>query len=721
MSTPSRPLTRQSSRAEIDTNSTSASNDDVNTNTPLAGNGPGGSQEQATEKTPRVMARPGSSAGTWVPAATKQGPVSTSHLPTTHGPHASEPTLSPRGGMPELPQAPGSNSSSTLAPAPTPETYIKTKVPGDQIPEELASVLRAGYQGMKSVPHPTNPARIIQVPVFNIPPKQIARLLIGLDTNFFQQAPTTAHKTNTLRDGCGIVNFQVNSGMVLDHINVIEDILLPFMRKTFDTKESEQARLEVRERFDAFVTGPHNNLLNFGKEEKITEATSKNLIFRDQFEPVLQPLNSFILGDKYNLESSQLTPDFKVFLKEIVKSFYVWHEKKNIEPSDLKNMIQNGLIGLLFIRGLLPAWGTKFAQDVRHPEQLDRAWSKSKQTLLKLLSHHTSIAFEDFVLGIIANTEGSSKAFEDYFQPIKRGAEMRRKEALTAGLKKEKNARTLTRSPTVSGSASSTTEKKSKIGQLIQGLVSPRKKEPTSSSTLLVSPRNTKASASERIQSSEGVLLRKAPSRKAQVLRGKKRDLDQYLHSIKLPVYDAGYIRWLNNAIGQRGQYQIFQYAPAAFCLVQLETYLEDLQKEGAKVSDELKQNQNFLFNVAQTEREAAEKEAGKSTKNELAKSSNASTAKAPTAATASVPSLDLGELARSPFAEEEPMMPLNLDGFAKRSFAEKSDEADEADEVSASSATEPSDSTDVETESSQEAATVNGTSQKNTAEKAQQ
>ena len=64
--------------------------------------------------------------------------------------------------------------------------------------QTCALPIRAGYRGMKSVPHLSNPAKIIQVPVFNIPPKQIARLFIGLDTNFFQQAPTTAHKKNTL-------------------------------------------------------------------------------------------------------------------------------------------------------------------------------------------------------------------------------------------------------------------------------------------------------------------------------------------------------------------------------------------------------------------------------------------------------------------------------------------------------------------------------------------
>jgi hypothetical protein len=213
-------------------------------------------------------------------------------------------------------------------------------------------------------------------------------------------------------------------------------------------------------------------------------------------------------------------------------------------------------------------------------------------------------------------------------------------------------------------------------------------------------------------------LLKKAPSRKAQVLRVKKTELDKYLHSIELPAYDAGYIRWLNNAIGQRGQYQVFQYAPAVFCLMQLETYLKNLQQEGAKVSDELKQNQTLLFKVAQMEREVAEKEAEEETKTKLAKSSGASTAKAPTAAPVSVPSLNLGALAQSPFVEDTAITPLNLGGLAKSPFAE---ESDTADEVSASSATEPSDSTDVETESSQETATVNVAGQKITAEKAQQ
>jgi hypothetical protein len=324
---------------------------------------------------------------------------------------------------------------STSNPATTTAPYLKNKVPGDQVPENLASVLRAGYQGMKSVPHPNNPAKIIQVPVFNIPPRQIARLLVGLESNFFKNPPADEHFSKPLRDGCGIVNFQIH-------------IMLPFMRKTFGTKESEQARLEVRERFDTFVNGPYSNMLNFEQGGGGKKDTVHNRSFRNQFDSVIQPLESYICGSKRNLDSSSLPNDFKLFLKEVVRSYSSWSEKQNIAPEQLTNMIKSALIGVLFIRGLLPVWNDQFEADRKDKAQSEREWSKSKGKLSAQLARFSSFLFDDFALDIIASTSGKPAAFEEYFKPLQKASELQRKEAAASSHKQEVSKRTLTRGST---------------------------------------------------------------------------------------------------------------------------------------------------------------------------------------------------------------------------------------------------------------------------------
>jgi hypothetical protein len=56
--------------------------------------------------------------------------------------------------------------------------------------------------------------------------------------------------------------------------------------------------------------------------------------------------------------------------------------------------------------------------------------------------------------------------------------------------------------------------------------------------------------------------------------------------------------------------------------------------------------------------------------------------------------------LANSPFADDSVSTPLNLGEFARSPFA---DDLTEADEISASSKTESSDTTEIETESSED------------------
>ncbi len=672
MSTPTStpPLSRQPSREEMNANSEDVGKD------PTTNESPASTAQKAAETSPKLSQRARPRAGTWVAAVVSPdgGPPKGSAAASQK---STEPLLVPRGPLPDLPKPPSSkvpstsNLASTTLSAPTPSTstpststlsapvpstskppaYIKSKVPAQHIPDDLANVLRAGYQGMKTVPDPNNPAKMIEVPVFNVPPKQIARLLVGLESNFGQNAPSQDNLSKPLRDRFGIDGLQVGSNLVLDHINVIESIWIPFMQRMFDRPESEQARVEVREQFDAFASGPHKNLLQTEEGKNAKQGTLHNQFFREQFQAVMQPLQSFILGADRKLESSQIPPEFKVFLKEIVKSYDAWGVKQDIPPKDLLGMIKSGLIGLLFIRGLLPVWNEKFQAELTDPKHRDREWGKNKAKLSGQLAHYTSFLFDDFILDIIASTDGKSTALSQYFKPMEKAAELRRKEALVAGRKQEKTKRSLTKGTTVSASTSGTTEKRSNIGQLIQGLISPRKKESAASGALPTSPRSAKAS--ERVQSAEGVLLKKTEARPNNTVRYHRRELDQYLKSIKLPNYDPDFIRHLNQAIAKRENYEDFESAPAAFCLLQLDKYVESLKQSGSAAPPALDQIEVCLFELAKVEQIVTKQESEKAKSTQQTNPSGTRNTRPSAAIPSIVPKLDLGTLAKSPVADD--------------------------------------------------------------------
>jgi len=684
MSTPKPNLGRQSSRTDLNArseeSSTESSSDDSQS----------GVGEKKAKQPPALEQRPRPRAGTWVAATANSGASSSSNKAANPHEKASEPVLSPRGPLSPLPKPPNSSIPSTSTPSTsTPSTskppasapYVKSRVPADRIPGYLANALRAGYQGMRTVTDPINPAKSYQVPVFNLPPKQIARLLVGLESNFGDKAPSGEDLTKPMRDKSGITGFQVNSELVLKEINVIEHILTPFMQRVFDRQESEQARIAVREGFNAFVSGPHKNLLQTIEGKNKKEQTLQNLAFREKFDPVMQPLDGYIFGKERRFESSTLPDEFKVFLQEIPKAYLNWSGKQKIQPEDLLGMMKNVLVGLIFIRGLNPIWTIKFNADLTTKQQAEREWASWRGQLLGQLGHYTSFKFDDFVFDIISSVKNKPKEFEDFFKPMEKAAELRRKEALAVSHKEEASKRTLKRGSTISAPATGRSNKRTNIGSFIQDLVSPRKKETSSTGAIPVSPRVS--SAAERVKSSEGLLLKKTGIRDNNAKRRRVRELDQYLKSINLPKRDPGYIRHLNEAIAKRANYEIFELAPAAFCLQELETYLETADQQDQASSQNLKEVQILLARLSSEEREQAKRDVEQAKGQAPTNISSApATVKSPLSTKpALVPGLDFEKLRNSPFAED-------LAG---------------SENASALSKTEPSDSTEVDTESSQD------------------
>lgn len=718
--TTGRRISREEINARSEESSTEASSEDS----------PSGTDHKKANKPPAVEQRPRPRAGTWVAATAGSGAPSSSNEVRKPEEKTSEPALSPRGPLPPLPKShghavPSSSGPSIFAPitsipstsspsasklaAPKTAPYVKSKVPAELVPDSLANVLRAGYKGTRVEPDPNNPAKLIQFHIFNIPPKQIARLLVGLESKFYDNKPSSDNLNKPLRDRFGIVGFKVSDSNQLDEINLIEQILQPFVQRMFEGQGAEQARIEVRERFNTFVSGPYKSMLKTEEAKISKEGTLQNLSFRNQFDSVIQPLESYICGPQRSLDSSLLPEDFKLLLKEVVRSYFSWSEKQNIPPEQLTSMIKSALTGLLFIRGLLPIWTNQLEADLQTKQQTDREWGQFKGKLSAQLAHYSSFLFDDFVFDIVASTPGKPAAFEDYFKPLQKASELRRKEAAAASNKQEISKRTLARGSTISGSTNSSSNKRTNIGSFIQGLVSPRKKETSSTSAIPVSPRAVD------IQSSDGLLLKKTGMRETNAKRKRAAELGDYLKSIKLPNREPGYMRHLNEALAKRANYEDFVNAPAAFCLDQLKKYAQSLRQEGQEFPENLKQTQDFLVGVANTEREQAKRDVEQAKRQAPTNTASTRAASGPTVASVSVPALNLGAMANSPFADDSISTSLNLGEFAKSPFA---DDPSEADEIPASSKTESSDSTEIETESSEGVAAITEQKEKTSPEK---
>lgn len=671
MSKPNFPPGRQSSRTDLNAGSEGVSAEDASADSESSSS----SQEKQPGK-PKFDQPARRRAGTWVAATASSNaasPRAGANTPstdmTTAREKSSEPKVRQRVAVPPLPTIPttvipstsnpSTSTTSTSTPSSAkPATYLKSKVPGERIPDDLTSTLRACYQGMKSVPDPTNPAKTIQVPVFNIPPKQIASLMVGMECNFGAKAPSGDDLTKPLRDRFAIVGFQVNSALVLKEINVIEQILVPFTERVFNTPEAEQARIEVRDRFNEFVSGPHKNLLKTEEGRNAKQGTLQNLVFRKEFNTVIQPLENFVFGAGRSLESSQVATDFKVFLKEIVSCYIDWSKQQNIPPDQLTNMMKSALVGVLFIRGLLPVWNAKFEQEMQTEQHNGSEWVKWKAKLTAQLAHYTSFLSDDFVLDVIGSVDNKPKQFDQYFKPLMKAAILLHKEATMANQKLEKGKRLLNRGATISSGAASGSQKKPNLGNLIQGLISPRKKETASTAPTPVSPRG--AGTAEGVQSSDGLLLKKTETRTTKVIRGYKRELNNYLKTIQLPAYDPGYLRHMNEAIAKRANYEVFELAPAAFCLQQLKRYLDSLNATGATVPPGLNQVQLLLSQLAIQERSEAEQATQQAKATQASRDANptkqdATSVKKVSAKPASIPTLDLATLRQSPFAEEQP------------------------------------------------------------------
>ncbi|MCM0044930.1 MAG: hypothetical protein NBV65_09905 [Burkholderiaceae bacterium] len=650
-----------------------------------------------------------------------RGPVSTAPTASIQTPGSSQTpaSLSVSGTQPDPvsnPVKPGKATSASSG-------YDKSRVDGSQIPDSIANALRAGFKGYATVPDPGNPLRTISVPVFNLPPKQIATLFVGLESNFGREKLAGEKMDKPLRDKFGIRNFRLNDVTVLKEINFIEHILKPFIEKEFNNDVYEKVRREVRDGFNRFASKGNEIMLETEAKKNAKDRTIHSLAFMEKFEPVIMPLVDLVCGLDRQFESSSLSRPFKAFLLEIDRSYSEWAlkqgqaiagtalaaamkgedwekayalanadkhdaetssddegkhyqivlaEKCEAAPRALFTLKKSALVGAMFNRALIENWVNKFHVESLDPQQAGQPWVKHKKILNGVLGHYTSFKFDDLLIRMMASQPEQPKGFNDYLVPLKKGADMRRTEEIAKAATQSNKRKALERSSTVSATDKGGNEKKGGIAGMIRGLISPRKmteeKEAQAATTAakdtvgLLSPRETKKPV-RALKSSEGELLKKAETRRIQMERGARKEMKDYLKT--LPAFDLSYTAHMNSVITKRANHEEFQLAPAAFCLLKLAEYRRSLETNGNMVPATLDKIELALAKLAIDEKQAAQQ----ALRSQSAK------------AAPRLPSLDLSALKRSPFEQDD----------------------EKPAKAHSSSETERSDSTEVATESGSE------------------
>lgn len=502
--------------------------------------------------------------------------------------------------------------------------HDKANFDGAQIPEDLANVLRAGFQGWAQVPKKTDPRLMESVPLFNVSPKAIARLLVGIESNFYKERLNGLNVKEPLRNKFIIKNFKSSESNNILEINVIEHILMPFVLKEFNNERSEAARQAMKEEFKKFATGQHQSLL-FGNETTKTKKASavlEDLNFQKQFKPVVQPFMDLLIGEDGNFTSSKLPDGFKKYIEQIDFYYTEWTAadmaKSALESpsqSASSNMTggnatapryldakKNALVGAMLTRGLLVAWQHKFMDESREPGAAETPIGKHYKLLMNRLGHYASFKLDALLIDIMSRHDTlTPDDLKGRLESLAAGAKLKLAEDVATKRKAKNEQRKHERSQTMT-----VTPRKAGAAEFFEAMLSPGRETEATGVAPLTSPRG--ASTQEVVGSTGGMLLKQSTTRQETAKLLHRAAVQKYMASLQLPAADLGYMAFLNIAVNSRKNYERFEMAPAEFLLTQLKEYMKSFQAEGQLWPQSIDKIAMRLNELVKEERKTLEK-----------------------------------------------------------------------------------------------------------------
>jgi hypothetical protein len=369
---------------------------------------------------------------------------------------------------------------------------------------------------------------------------------------------------------------------------------------------------------------------------------------------VIKPLIDYLLGPALDLKASELRGPMKDLLQSVDAHMVKWLKEKG--PKDLEEQFmlrRSAMTAILAVRGLGLFWKQEFSKVKKTDEMFF-------QRLLVFFNAYMNHKLDRLYLAVMLKTENQP----DDIKGLLKGKALRERQGMNT-----------------IHSPRGKTGVMGKIGQLFSSSGSESNKD------VPLSPRDASVMAKS---------MKESETRKLNVERKRAAKLNEFARKLRLADFSPAFMKQLKEKVtDSREEFGEFKNSPATYCLKQLEAFVAGLAQQNKPVPDNYQAFHNKLAKLAAEEAtdsasvETSPRQALTATPTSSTTTTNSTaSSRAPgasdtlTASTtgptifsaSSAISLDLSQLRKSPFADEE-----------------------------SASRTEPSDSTDVETESSNE------------------
>lgn len=525
----------------------------------------------------------------------------------------------------------GSSSSSR-----TTDAGKKISLNWSDLPEKIKSAIRAGLQSEGTLSG-----------------KSLGMLVVAIESGAGSKVPEARSGGAPILRGAQIIHGYSGDqtpGDLGKDINIIERFLQPFLHKHLDTPELKEVRQKVQRNYENI----HKKLSNYDTSNLRPAQALELEGYKDAMTEVIKPLIDYLLGPALDLKASGLRGPMKDLLLSVDTHMVKWLKEKG--PKDLEEQFmlrRSAMTSLLAVRGLGLIWKQEFSKVKKTDE-------KFFQRLLVFFNAYMNHKLDRLYLAIMLKTENQP----DDIKGLLKGKALRERQGMNT-----------VHSPR------GKTSMMEKIGQLFSSSGSESNKD------VPLSPRDASVMAKS---------MKESETRKLNVERKRAAKLNEFARELRLADFSPEFMKQLKEKItDSREEFAAFKNGQATYCLKQMEAYVTGLAQQNKPVPDNYQAFRNKLARWAAEEaadsvsEETSPRQALTATPtSSTATTNSAASSRAPgasdtlTASTmgptifsaSSAISLDLSQLRKSPFADEE-----------------------------SASRTEPSDSTDVETESSNE------------------
>lgn len=508
------------------------------------------------------------------------------------------------------------------------------------LPEKIKSVIRAGLQSEGTLSG-----------------KALGMLVVAIESGAGAKVPEARSGGAPILRGEQIIQGYSGDQTPGDpgkDINIIKTFLQPFLHKHLKTPELKEVRKKVQRNYENI----HKKLSGYDTSGLRGAQVLELEGYKDLMTEVIKPLIDYLLGPALDLKASGLSGPMKDLLQSVDTHMVKWLKEKG--PKDLEEQFilrRSAMTSLLAVRGLGFIWKQKFSE----VEKTDKQFF---QRLLVFFNAYMNFKLDRLYLAIMLKTENQPDDIKGFLKGLLKGKALRERQGMNT-----------------IHSPRGKTSVMGKIGQLFSSSGSESNKD------VPLSPRDASVMAKS---------MKESETRKLNVERKRAAKLNEFARELRLADFSPEFMKQLKEKItDSREEFAEFKNGQATYCLKQMEAYVTGLAQQNKPVPGNYQAFRNKLAKWAAEEaadsvsEETSPRQALTATPtSSTATTNSAASSRAPgpsdtlTASTtgptifsaSSAISLDLSQLRKSPFAEEE-----------------------------SASRTEPSDSTDVETESSSE------------------